>query len=82
MLLQSLGNHEFDDGVKDLQLFLKNITIPVVACNLNLSNEPLLDNVPNLMKSKVLMVKGRQIGIIGYLTPVTKVSNLKKKKQI
>jgi len=69
-----LGNHEFDDGVEDIALFIRNITIPVVACNLDLTNEPSLADEPNLMKSKVLTVNGRKIGIIGYLTPETAVS--------
>ncbi|XP_015368350.1 PREDICTED: protein 5NUC-like [Diuraphis noxia] len=76
-----LGNHEFDDGVEDLAMFIRNITIPVVACNLDLTNEPSLANEPNLMKSKVLTVNGRKIGIIGYLTPetaaITRVGNVK-----
>lgn len=72
-IFQCLGNHEFDDGVNDVQLFIRNITIPVVSSNLDLSNEPLLDKEPNLKKSTVLTVNGRKIGIIGYLTPETSV---------
>lgn len=72
-MFKSLGNHEFDNGVDDVKLFIQNITIPVVASNLDLTNEPSLLNEPNLMKSKVLTVNGRKIGIIGYLTPDTKV---------
>lgn len=74
-MLQSLGNHEFDDGVNDVQSFIQNITIPVVASNLDLSNEPSLAKEPNLMKSKILTVNGRKIGIIGYLTRETIVSS-------
>jgi len=73
-MFQSLGNHEFDDGVKDVESFIRNITIPVVASNLDLTYEPALASEPNLMKSKVLTVNGRKIGIIGYLTPDTAVS--------
>jgi len=73
-MFQSLGNHEFDDGVRDVESFLRNITIPVVASNLDLTDEPVLASEPNLMKSKVLTVNGRRIGIIGYLTPETEVS--------
>jgi len=73
-MLQCLGNHEFDDGVEDVAMYIRNITIPVVASNLDLTNEPLLVDEPNLMKSKVLTVNGRKIGIIGYLTPETAVS--------
>lgn len=69
-----MGNHEFDEGVKDVKSFIQNVTVPVVASNLDLSDEPSLANEPNLMKSKVLRVNGRKIGIIGYLTPETMVS--------
>ncbi|XP_026815926.1 protein 5NUC-like [Rhopalosiphum maidis] len=76
-----LGNHEFDDGVEDVESFIQNITIPVVVSNLDLTNEPSLASQPNLMKSKVLTVNGRKIGIIGYLTPetavITRVGNVK-----
>ncbi|KAL4105256.1 hypothetical protein QTP88_020513 [Uroleucon formosanum] len=76
-----LGNHEFDDGVEDVSLFIRNLTIPVLASNLDLTNEPSLADEPNLMKSKVLTVNGRKIGIIGYLTPetavITRVGNVK-----
>jgi len=74
-MFQSLGNHEFDEGVQDVASFIRNTNIPVVASNLDLTDEPLLANERNLMKSKVLMVNGRKIGIIGYLTPETTVSN-------
>jgi hypothetical protein len=73
-VFQSLGNHEFDNGVKDAQSFVHNITVPVVCSNLDLSGEPSMANEPNLMKSKVLTVNGRKIGIIGYLLPETMVS--------
>ncbi|KAE9545071.1 hypothetical protein AGLY_000614 [Aphis glycines] len=71
--VMSLGNHEFDDGVEDIAHFIRNINVPVVASNLDLTYEPSLVNEPNLMKSKVLVVNGRKIGIIGYLTPETEV---------
>lgn len=73
-MLQCLGNHEFDDGVEDVASYLRNITIPVVASNVDLTDEPSLASQPNLMKSKVLTINGRKIGIIGYLTPETSVS--------
>lgn len=66
-----MGNHEFDDGVDGLIPFLNNVTFPVLAANLNLTNEPELDATP-LAKSTVLNVNGTSVGIIGYLTPDTK----------
>ena len=72
LTLQSLGNHEFDDGVAGLAPYLGNITVPVVGANLDLTKEPSLAN--HLKPSTVLTVDGHKIGVIGYLTPETMVS--------
>ena len=61
----ALGNHDFDDGSEGLQPFLEQVNYPVVAANLNTS---VLEGVE---KSVVLMVKGRKVGIIGYVTQDT-----------
>ncbi|XP_066597555.1 protein 5NUC-like isoform X2 [Prorops nasuta] len=71
----SLGNHEFDDGVKGLVPFINNASFPVLTCNLDLSKEPTLANT-KLANSTVLMVKGKKIGVIGYLTPETKIVSM------
>jgi 5'-nucleotidase len=71
-ILQSLGNHEFDEGSKNLEKFLKEIDFPVLAANLDLAKEPGLASASWLTPSIVKEVKGRKIGIIGYLTPETK----------
>jgi hypothetical protein len=42
---QTLGNHEFDDGVANLADFIRNTTFPVLSCNLDTSAEPLLDGL-------------------------------------
>lgn len=68
-----MGNHEFDDGVRGLVPFLKHVTFPVLACNLDLQEEPELENQKNLTKSLILEKAGVKIGVIGYLTPDTKV---------
>nr|XP_033336682.1 protein 5NUC-like [Megalopta genalis]XP_033336683.1 protein 5NUC-like [Megalopta genalis]XP_033336684.1 protein 5NUC-like [Megalopta genalis] len=67
----SLGNHEFDDGVKGLVPFIQNASFPIVTANLDLSQQPDLA-ATNLLNSTVLTVEGTKIGIIGYLTPETK----------
>ncbi|CAB0040153.1 unnamed protein product [Trichogramma brassicae] len=67
----SLGNHEFDDGVKGLVPFLNNVTFPVVTANLDLSDEPSLTHTKNLKNYTIFEVKNRKIGVIGYLTPET-----------
>jgi 5'-nucleotidase len=69
---QSLGNHEFDEGTKNLENFLKAVDFPVLAANLDLSKEPGLASAKQMIPSMELTVGGRRVGIIGYLTPETK----------
>lgn len=71
-LFQSLGNHEFDNGVSGLTPFIENLTTPVLAANLLLTKVPDLAAEKNLMKSVVLDVNGTKVGVIGYLTPDTR----------
>ncbi|XP_076655234.1 protein 5NUC [Halictus rubicundus] len=68
----SLGNHEFDDGVKGLIPFVENASFPIVTANLDLSKQPDLA-ATKLLNSTVLEVQGTKIGVIGYLTPETKI---------
>lgn len=76
-LFQSLGNHEFDNGISGLTPFIENLTCPVLAANLILDKEPNLLNERNLMKSTIFDINGIRIGVIGYLTPDTKVLAIK-----
>lgn len=69
---QSLGNHEFDDGVKGLIPFIQNASYPILTANLDLSKQPDLA-ATNLKNSTILEVNGNKIGVIGYLTPETKI---------
>ena len=71
-MLQSLGNHEFDDGVGGLVPFINNASFPILASNLDLSKEKALD-IPNLKKSFVFELDGVKVAVIGYVTPDTKV---------
>lgn len=73
-LFQSLGNHEFDQGVMGVTPFIQNLTCPVLAANLILTKVPELEKERNLKKSIVIMVHGVKIGIVGYLTPDTKTT--------
>ncbi|XP_046406196.1 protein 5NUC-like [Ischnura elegans] len=75
----SLGNHEFDDEVAGLVPFVKNISTPVLAANLDSTEEPTLK--PYIKASVVLRLSGTRVGVIGYLTPATKeISQLGKVK--
>ncbi|XP_055839608.1 protein 5NUC-like [Episyrphus balteatus] len=73
----SLGNHEFDEGVEGLVPFLNKVKFPVLAANLDLSKEPELLSAKSLMKSIILEVSGIRVGVIGYVTPETKLLTLK-----
>lgn len=72
-LFQSLGNHEFDNGVSGLTPFIENLTSPVLCANLVLTKVPELAREENLKKSIVINIDGNKVGIVGYLTPETKV---------
>ncbi|XP_050552692.1 apyrase-like [Spodoptera frugiperda] len=65
----ALGNHEFDDGPEGLAPYLKALKAPVLAANMDVSEEPILAGlfIPHI----VLKRKGRKIGIIGLITPDT-----------
>lgn len=69
---QSLGNHEFDDGVDGLIPFIQNASYPILTTNLDLSKQPNLA-ATNLKNSTILEVSGKKIGVIGYLTPETRI---------
>lgn len=68
----SLGNHEFDNGVEGLVPFLNDVEFPVLAANLDLSQEPTMASAKSLKPSTVFTVAGHRVGVIGYLTPDTK----------
>lgn len=71
-MFQSLGNHEFDDGVKGLVPYLNALKFPIVTANVDFSKEPELQKTP-LKPSTILNVAGIKIGVIGYLTPETQI---------
>ncbi|KAF5302587.1 hypothetical protein FQA39_LY10205 [Lamprigera yunnana] len=66
----SFGNHEFDFNKTGLLPFLKHISFPIVAANMNFALEPEYLKI-NISKSIVLDIQGHKIGVIGYLTPDT-----------
>ena len=58
----TLGNHEFDDGIEDLTSRIKDIKVPVVCANLDLSSFELGQYVKPYT---IVKRGGRKIGIIG-----------------
>ncbi|CAK1541698.1 unnamed protein product [Leptosia nina] len=67
----AIGNHEFDDGPAGLAPYLSGLNAPVLAANMDSSKEPILQG---LYKPYIVVERrGRKIGIIGLITPDTKI---------
>ncbi len=65
-----LGNHEFDNGPKPLyENVVKNAKMPVLAANVDFSQEPELEKAvkPYIVKE----IDGEKVAIIGLITPDT-----------
>lgn len=75
-MFQTLGNHEFDDGVEHLVSYLKGIndTTPTVVTNLNMTAEPELNEL--ISTSYVFTINNTKVGVVGYLTTDTPVNNI------
>uniref|UniRef100_A0A023FPR7 Putative 5' nucleotidase n=1 Tax=Amblyomma cajennense TaxID=34607 RepID=A0A023FPR7_AMBCJ len=72
-----LGNHEFDDGPKNLAPFLKRMNesnITVVGTNTDFSKDPDLKDY-NLVKSATKLIDGKKIGILGAVIPDTQFTS-------
>lgn len=68
-----MGNHELDMGVEGLLPLLNEVNFPVLVANLNNTPDHPLYQTRAIKKSVVLNVKGFKVGVIGYLTPETKL---------
>ncbi len=64
ILLQALGNHEFDLTPDGLAPYLKDVDFDVISCNIDASKEPVIDGL--FEKSVVKTVGGELIGVVGY----------------
>jgi 5'-nucleotidase len=65
-LYQTIGNHEFDDGIEGLVPFLDTINSPILISNVDDSLEPTFQGKHT--KSLVITKYGRPIGIVGVTT--------------
>lgn len=72
LILQTIGNHEFDGGPEELVPFLDTIKSPLVLANVDLTDEPQLQG--KFLNSTILIRDGRRIGIIGVIANDTHVS--------
>ncbi|MBW2051497.1 MAG: 5'-nucleotidase C-terminal domain-containing protein [Deltaproteobacteria bacterium] len=65
----TVGNHEFDRGPEALSLFINQANFPLIAANIDSSNNVhLKDLIAPLVIKKF---EGKKVGIIGLDTPVT-----------
>jgi 5'-nucleotidase len=71
-MLQTLGNHEFDDKIAGVVPFLEAMDAPFVVANIDDSKEPSIQG--KYQKSITKDIGNRTIGIIGYILNTTNVS--------
>lgn len=72
--VMTLGNHEWDNGDEELGKFLKNLTFPVVSCNVKSEYEALNKTVKNYH-----IFDQHKLAVIGVTTETTKgISNVGK----
>ncbi|XP_034827397.1 apyrase-like [Maniola hyperantus] len=69
----AIGNHEFDDGPQGLAPYLRTLRAPALAANMDTSKEPILQGL--YLPYIIIERKKRKIGIIGLITPDTKISS-------
>ena len=67
-----LGNHDFDDSIAGMKPFAEQTNFDLLAANIenHVSDNSFVEGT-HYNKSTVKMVKGRKIGIIGYITRST-----------
>jgi 5'-nucleotidase / UDP-sugar diphosphatase len=70
---QTIGNHEFDNGPKQLADYMKNATFPVVSANIDASGNADLKDL--MKKSTVLEIGGQKVGVVGVTTPDTPITS-------
>lgn len=63
----AVGNHEFDRGPGPLGTYAKNARFPLLAANLDVSDEPLLKDW--VKPSTVVTAGDQRLGVIGAITP-------------
>lgn len=69
----ALGNHDFDDGIQELEKFSQNINAPILNSNVIFPTTTPLNS--KVLPVLVLHKNGRQIGIISTITPTTKTTS-------
>ena len=60
----ALGNHEFDIGLSKLADFIDKVNFPILAANVDPSNEPSLVSSKNLQPYQLFVVENNQLAAI------------------
>lgn len=70
--MQSLGNNEVDQNENENKIssFLENINAPIVATNVKIKSAA---NKANIQKSIIFNINNVKVGVVGYLTPDSKM---------
>lgn len=71
----ALGNHDFDDGLSELDAFEEKINAPLISANTIFPTGHNLEK--NIQKAIVLHKNNRQIGVISLLTMDAKITSSK-----
>lgn len=74
----TLGNHDFDSGLSEIEKMMKVINAPVVSANVKFPKESVL--AKKIKKSVIIERQGQKIGIIGALTPDIKTETASAKE--
>lgn len=67
--VMALGNHEFDNGIEDIVRFMRNVTFPVISCNIDSTEEPDMSGL--YACSSIVTIENKDIAIVGYTTVTT-----------
>ena len=70
----TLGNHEFDNGTSELARRLSSLDAEVVCANYDFTGTPL---EPYVKPYAIVKKAGKKIGIIGLLTDISRVVDIK-----
>ncbi len=74
----TIGNHEFDDGISEIEKMMQKLKAPVVCAN---AVFPETTPLAQQIKSSVILERnGRKIGIIGALTQDVKIETIHAKE--
>ncbi|HSG52877.1 MAG TPA: metallophosphoesterase, partial [Rheinheimera sp.] len=63
----ALGNHEFDIGLEKLADFVERVKFPVLAANVDVSGEPILNQSNNLKPYALFALNGSELTLIASI---------------